>query len=161
MNAEKFPVTITEKGVSAVIRKAAKSKGGKSHNYFIVEYILLGKRKQVWRADLNEAKAVARDACIKIANGEQSALELSDRERLSYIRATEALSAIHVHHFILADPRSNLGICLRMVGWFRCLSGYGDYYRHCKADATRFQHVGAIFDDSSFSCFAAECRLHR
>ena len=71
MNAEKFPVTITEKGVSAIIRESAKFKDGKKHRYFIVEYILFGKRKQVWRSDIGEAKAVAQDACISVANGKQ------------------------------------------------------------------------------------------
>ena len=96
MNAEKFPVTITEKGVSALIRKTAKLKGGKKHNYFIVEYILLGKRRQVWRSGFSEAKAVAREACINVGNGNQTALELNDRERFSYLRATETLSVIRV-----------------------------------------------------------------
>ena len=57
MKADKFPVTITEKGVSAVIRESTKLKGGKKHKYFIVEYILLGKRKQVWRSNLAESAA--------------------------------------------------------------------------------------------------------
>ncbi len=96
MRTEKFPVTITEKGVSAVIRKASKLKGGKTLNYFIVEYILLGRRKQVWRSDFTEAKALAQDACIKIANGVQSSLELSDADRFAYIRADEILSPVRV-----------------------------------------------------------------
>jgi len=96
MRNEKFPVTITEKGVSAVIRQALKIKGGKKLEYFIVEYILLGKRKQVWRSDLDKAKAVAREACIKIANGDQSALELRNGELLAYTRAVEILSPTRV-----------------------------------------------------------------
>ena len=97
MRAEKFPVTITEKGVSAVIRTTEKVNGGKTRNYFIVEYILLGKRQQVWRSDIGEAKTVARDACIKIANGEQSSLELKDADRMAYVRAVEAVSPTGVH----------------------------------------------------------------
>jgi hypothetical protein len=38
----KFPVTIAEKGVSAVIGKTLKIKGGKKLEFFLVEYILLG-----------------------------------------------------------------------------------------------------------------------
>lgn len=96
MKTEKFPLTITEKGVSAVIRKTAKVKDGKKLNYFIVEYTLLGERQQVWRSDLSIAKGVARDACIKIANGDQSALELRNGERLAYTRAIEALSPVRI-----------------------------------------------------------------
>jgi len=96
MKTETFPVTITEKGVSAVIRKTEKAKDGKTHTYFIVEYFLTGKRKQVWRSDLEEAKAVAREACIKIGNGNHTALELTDRDRFVYLRANEALAVLGV-----------------------------------------------------------------
>ena len=96
MKAEKFPLTITDKGVSALIRKSEKLKDGKKLHYFIVEYILFGKRKQVWRSDLDEAKAVAREACIKIGNGVQSSLELRDTDRMAYVRAVEAVALIQV-----------------------------------------------------------------
>jgi hypothetical protein len=96
MKDKKFPETIKEKGVSAIIRKADKLKAGKKRSYFIVEYILTGKRKQVWRSELDEARIVARDACIKIANGDQSSLELKDTDRLAYIRATETLSPLRI-----------------------------------------------------------------
>lgn len=92
MKAEKFPVTIKEKGVSAIIRESTKFKDGKKHRYFIVEYILLGKRKQVWRSDLAEAKAVASEACIKVANGDQSTLEFKDTDRLAFTRGVEFLA---------------------------------------------------------------------
>jgi len=92
MKTEKFPIQITEKGVTALIRKAVKVKGGKKFDYYIVEYILLGKRKQVWRSDLAEAKAIASEACIKVANGNQSSLEFRDTDRLVYARAVEFLS---------------------------------------------------------------------
>ncbi|MGA2248080.1 MAG: hypothetical protein ABSH48_24105 [Verrucomicrobiota bacterium] len=63
MKQQSFPLTVTEKGVSAVIRQSEKIKGGKTHHYFIVEYFMLGKRKQVWRSGLDDAKAVASDGC--------------------------------------------------------------------------------------------------
>ena len=70
MKTQAFPLTVTEKGVSAVIRQSKKIKDGKTHHYFIVEYFMLGKRKQVWRSGLDDAKAVAFDVCRKMANGE-------------------------------------------------------------------------------------------
>lgn len=96
MQDEKFPLTVTEKRVSAVIRKIQKIKGGKEYTSFIIEYVLLGKRKQVWRSDLHDAKAVASEACIKIANGDQSVLELSNGECLAYTRAVELLAPFGV-----------------------------------------------------------------
>ncbi len=82
MKAEKFPITLTERDVSAVIQKVVKLKGGKTRNYYIIEYILLGKSKQVWRSNLDVVKTVAREACIKIGNGIQSPLESRDRDRM-------------------------------------------------------------------------------
>jgi integrase len=96
MKAPEFPVTITEKGVSAVIRKTSKIKGGKRHDYYIVEHILKGKRKQVWRSDYSMAEGYARKACIEVGNGNQSALELSDRDRFVYLRANEAVAILGV-----------------------------------------------------------------
>ena len=55
MKQDQIPVTMTEKGVSALIRKTAKMKGGQRHDYFIVEYSLKGRRKQVWRSTLDDA----------------------------------------------------------------------------------------------------------
>jgi hypothetical protein len=47
MRTEKFPVKIVEKGVSALIRKPSKLKGGKITQYFIFEYILPRKRNRL------------------------------------------------------------------------------------------------------------------
>jgi integrase len=96
MKTPSFPLTITEKGVSAVIRKYERIRGGKTHSYFIIDYILKGKRKQECRTDLNKAKAAAQAACIKIANGQQPTLELTSLEQLSYIRAVELLAPVRV-----------------------------------------------------------------
>jgi len=92
MKTESFPLTITEKGVSSVIRKSEKIKDGIARNYFIVEYFLKGKRKQVWRADEAEARAVAKDACIRVSNGDQSSLELRNGDLMAYNRAVEILN---------------------------------------------------------------------
>jgi integrase len=97
MQSQSFPLTVTEKGVSAVIRKSEKIKNGNTHQYFIVEYFQYGKRKQVWRSSLEDAEAVATDACRKIANGDQSALELRNGERFAYTRAIEVLAPFQVH----------------------------------------------------------------
>lgn len=94
MKTVKFPLIVTESGVSAKIRKVTKPKNGHDYTAFVVEYVLLGRRKQVWRSDLEAAKTVAREACIKIANGHQLTLELCNSDRLAYLRATEAVSEI-------------------------------------------------------------------
>jgi hypothetical protein len=96
MKAAQFLVTIEEKGVSAIIRKTQKSKGGKIHTYYIVEYFHLGKRKQMWRSGLDEAEADAREACIKVANGEQKALEFRNGDQLACLRALESLPPVRV-----------------------------------------------------------------
>ena len=80
-----FPLVITEGGVSATIRATTKTLNGKVHTYYIVEYVLLGKRKQEWRSDLKAARQAASDACQKIANGQQLVLELKSNDRLTLI----------------------------------------------------------------------------
>jgi integrase len=91
MNTERFPLTITESGVSAKIRRFTQVKNGTDYIAYVVEYSLLGKRTREWRSDLTEAKETAVQACRKIADGEHCALQLKNHDRLVYLRATEAL----------------------------------------------------------------------
>jgi integrase len=91
-----FPLLVKQDGVSAKIRKIVKSKNGREYTAFVVDYVLLGKRKQDWRADLEEAKQAAREACRKIADGEHMALELKNGDRMTYLRATEALASVNM-----------------------------------------------------------------
>jgi hypothetical protein len=47
----KFPVIVSEGGVSAKIRKITQTKNGTEYITYIVNYVLLGKQKQVGRTD--------------------------------------------------------------------------------------------------------------
>src|SRR6516165_7056365 len=85
MKSEKFTLTITEKGVSAVIRTATKKKAGKTHHYFIVEYITKEGRKQVWRSSEEKAREAAKSACNDILNGKDLSLQLKDSDRMAYV----------------------------------------------------------------------------
>jgi len=87
-----FPLVVKQDGVSAKIRRIVKTKNGTEYTSYVVDYVLLGKRRQEWRADLAEAKEAARAACTKIADGEHLALELKNGDRMTYLRATEALT---------------------------------------------------------------------
>lgn len=91
-NDEKFPVIVSENGVTAKIHKVTRTKNGNTYVSYVADYILLGKRKQTARADFEDAKQVALDACRKIANGQQISLTLTNHERLVYLRATETLA---------------------------------------------------------------------
>lgn len=94
MKTEKFPLTVTEAGVSAKIYRGTQTHKGTKYRGFIVTYSLLGKRKQVWRSELPDAKTAARDACTKIANGEQAVLQLTNHDRMTYLRAAEAVAPV-------------------------------------------------------------------
>jgi len=84
-------------GVSARIRRVTKVKDGKKYHSFVVRYNHLGKPRQIWRAELEQAKDAARDACRKTANGQTLAEDvMNNGERLAYVRAKEALSEIAV-----------------------------------------------------------------
>jgi integrase len=91
-----FPVTVSENRVTAKIHKVTKTKNGKNYTSYVADYILLGQRKQVVRANFEEAKQIALDACRLIAGGQQTSLTLVNGERMAYLRATEALSPIAV-----------------------------------------------------------------
>lgn len=102
MKTEKFPIVVSVSGVTAKIYGSSQTHAGKSYPGFVVIYSLLGKRKRVWRSDLDKAKASAREACIKVANGQQSVLELGNSDRFAYVRAVESLATIHVQLDIAA-----------------------------------------------------------
>jgi hypothetical protein len=89
---KQFPVIVTEGGVSAKIRKTTQTKNGKDYVVYIIDYILLGKRKQVGRTSFDEAKQHALEACRSIAHGRQDSLTLINQARLVYLRAIETLS---------------------------------------------------------------------
>ncbi|HEV2330459.1 MAG TPA: site-specific integrase [Verrucomicrobiae bacterium] len=88
----KFPVTVTEGGVSAKIRRIIQIKKGKNYVLYVADYILLGKRKQVGRSTFDEAKQIAMNACREISRGNHLSLTLANDDRLAYLRATEALA---------------------------------------------------------------------
>jgi hypothetical protein len=82
----KFPVTVTEGGVTAKIRKTTQTKNGKDYVVYIVDYILFGKRKQVGRTNFEDAKQHALEACRLISRGQQDSLALTNQDRLVYRR---------------------------------------------------------------------------
>jgi integrase len=96
MKESKFPVEVTQGGVTAKIRKAVQTKNGETYILFVVEYSLLGKRKREARASFEDARQVAMDACRLIANGNHVSLTLTHDDRLKYLRAVEPLKAIGV-----------------------------------------------------------------
>jgi len=73
----------------------------------MVAYSFQGKRKRVWRSDLADAQIAAEDACDNIANGEHLSLTLTNTDRLSYLRAQEALSQIAVKLDVAAQEYAN------------------------------------------------------
>lgn len=119
---ESFPITVTDSGVTAKIYRASQTRNGTKYDGFLVSYVLLGKRKQVWRSDMAEAKAHAKEACWRIANGEQLALTLTNTDRMTYVRACEAVKELNLpidtacrefaqSHAILAGRASLTEVC--------------------------------------------------
>ncbi len=107
MKTERFPVTVSEEGVSAKIRKFSRIKNGTTYTTFAAEYILLGKRKQEWRANFDDAKAAALQACRTISRGQQVSLPLVNGERMEYLRANEALAPTGVKLDVAAHEYAN------------------------------------------------------
>jgi integrase len=96
MKTEKFPLTVSEQGVRAKVRKITQAKKGHEYVFYSAEYVLLGKRKQEWFANLADAKKAASDACKKIANGQQQVLQLTSLDRLIYVRAVDSLQHLQI-----------------------------------------------------------------
>ena len=86
---DSFPHAVSRAGITVLIRRTTKGEG----TYYIVDYVLQGKRKQVWRATYADAKAKADAAIDGIANGEHAALQLKDADRHTYLRAIEWLAS--------------------------------------------------------------------
>ena len=140
--AEEFPKTITDRsfpGIAAKIyrsqqRKKDKDGEEKVYQFFAVSYTLLGKRKIEAYADLGKADAAARAAIIKIANGEQAALELRNGDAYIYTRAKGHLEgtglALDTACQIIAD-------CLKALG------GKGTPIEACRDYAKRHGKIAA------------------
>ena len=92
MSKPKFPITVSESGVSARIRKITQLKNATTYTLFVVDYCLLGQRKRETRSSLEDAQQVAKDACRLIAEGRQASLTLTNDDRLTCLRAVDTLS---------------------------------------------------------------------
>ena len=163
----KFPVTVSEGRVTAKIHKATKSKNGKTYVSYIADYVLLGQRKQVVRANLEEAKQIALDACRQIANGSQALLTLTNDDRLTYLRAIEALSPVNVK---LDSAAVEYVSAIRNLPEGTTLKDSVDFYRR-RHVALELRTVRQVADEMLAAKRAAkmseihikdlECRLNR
>jgi integrase len=87
-----FPMTIdTGKGVRAKIYKSTQTRNGTEYTTFMVSYVLLGERKMKGFASLDEAITHAKDACDRIADGNQKTLLLNNDDAATYVRAMDHL----------------------------------------------------------------------
>jgi hypothetical protein len=83
MSKPRSPVTVTEDGVSARIRKISLTKNATTYTMFVGDFFLLGERKRETRSSLQEAERVALDACRLIAAGRQASLTLTNDHRMN------------------------------------------------------------------------------
>lgn len=127
---KRFPVTVTEDGVTARIRKFTQVKKGKKYVSFITDYVLFGKHKREWRSNFGEARQAAIDACRMISNGQHLSLTLTDADRMAYLRAQEVLKPIGVKldvaatEYVFAVKSLPEGVTLKeAVDFFRRCNG--------------------------------------
>src|ERR1019366_8767356 len=94
-----FPKTVSVKGVpgiTAAIYRQKQTKGDTVYTSYTLAYSLLGKLKRQVFADLAKAETAGEEAIHRIAKGEQSILELSNRDKEQYQRALEVLKPFNV-----------------------------------------------------------------
>jgi integrase len=99
MSKASFPRTVTVKGIkgiTATIYRQKQTKGSATYTSYTLAYSLLGKLKRETFADLAKAEQAGQDAIARVAGGEQSILELANRDREQYQRAVEALTPYKV-----------------------------------------------------------------
>jgi hypothetical protein len=92
MRMPPLPQKITKQGITATIRRVSKA----GYDSFRVEYVVKGKRQQVWRAKYEDARKVVDEALQSIADGDHGVIQLRDAERLGYQRAVEILKPMGV-----------------------------------------------------------------
>jgi integrase len=114
-----FPKTVTVRGIpgiSATIYRQKQRKGKAQYVSFTLAYSLLGKLKRQTFADLGEAEQAGQDAIQRIAAGQQSILELSNRDREQYQRAQEALAPFKVELDVAATEYADARAVLNGTG---------------------------------------------
>jgi hypothetical protein len=100
---------------------------------YVVSYYVEGRRKQVRRASLAEAKREAGFILTKIAQGEPDVLALTSTDRLIYLRACETLSKTNVPLDVAVSQYVDAETLLKGIGML--------------TDAARFfvrQHAGLV-----------------
>jgi integrase len=156
---QEFPKPVTVKGIPGIEAKIYRQvrtkpdKDGKPREYvsYLLNYVLLGKRKMEAFADLAEAERAASEAIKKIANGEQQVLELRNGDRFEYQRAKEILTG----HSVTLDAAA--GIYVEIMG---ILGGKGTPQEACREFVKRHGSLSAkiLVGDAVKEMIAAEER---
>ena len=119
-----FPKTVRVKGIPHITstiyqqERVKPDKDGKPASYtaYLVAYSLLGKRKLESHSDLGKAEAAAAEAIKKVSSGEQSVLQLANRDRETYQRAKEALAPFNIELDVAAIGYADILTILAGVG---------------------------------------------
>src|SRR6516164_2198540 len=106
MSNPSFPKQVTVPGITGIharIYRNHQTKNGKRYVNYTLAYSLLGKMKRETFADLAEAQAVGEAAIKRISNSEQKILELKNRDRDIYMRATELIAPFGIDLDVVAQ----------------------------------------------------------
>lgn len=139
-----FPKEITVPGIHGISAKIyrtvqkKKDKDGQEQDYvsFVLAYSLLGKRRLEAFADLGEAEGAAEAAVKRIANGEQLVLELTNSDRMVYLRSIDTLKE-------LSDPPALDKVCRTHVDALKALRGLGSIIDACTEYAKRHGSIAS------------------
>ena len=103
-------------GISVTIYRQKQTKGEAEYVSYTLAYSLLGKLKRQAFADLHEAEEAGEDAIRRIAAGQQSILELSNRDREQYQRAKDFLAPFNVELDVAASECAEVRAILNGTG---------------------------------------------
>jgi len=114
-----FPRRVSVKdipGITATIYRQKQRKGKATYASYTLAYSLLGKLKRETFADLAKAQTSGEEAIRRIAGGQQSILQLANRDREQYQRAVESLVAFNVTLDVAAQEYANARTVLNGTG---------------------------------------------
>src|SRR5436190_19032957 len=88
---KEWPKVGTHNGITVRFYQTEQVRNGTTYQSFMVRYTLLGESKMKGFADWSEAVTFAEETANKIADGEQRALQLSNADADTYLRAVDSL----------------------------------------------------------------------
>jgi integrase len=151
--SQKFPITI-KAGATAIkiyrsplkVAQEGKAKLAKFYDSFVLSYYQLGQRKRFRFNDLDEAKLEADRIRTLVMNEDLSALQLTGRDRMVFIRANEIAKAVNRSLDVLAKEFQEAQTILGSVSIMEAVHFYERFGKSIREKRTVPQVVAELME---------------